>query len=424
MKQQVSENREIRPIGPEYVEEYIEIYLNAYPAFKTLDTDCREYYRQKTRRDMTLDKEVDFFGMFQDDHLISIMKLVNFRMNIYGRIRPAIGLMSLAVHPLFKKQGAALAMVRFYEAYAEEKGADITVLLPFNIEFYRKMGYGMGARIDEYHVRTASLPKVKTLDHLRLLVEADLPDILACHEAFAKANHGMLVKFEEEIREMEADDSVVRIGYYDERSLAGYASYRFKEVNESNYTLNRIEIEELICRDGKVLREILGYFRNQADLAQTIVLRSGEEDFYHLLPDASHVSGYYIPYGYLQTSVSAMGNMYKILDPVRFVNNTSYRSFPAIDQMVTFRYSDEMSGETSDMTITFRNGSWSAANAGTPRGTIITCTKGDLSSLLMNCGRLSSFIRLGVMETNQPVEIPALDQLLYYPQKPYSNSDF
>ena len=32
-------NREIRPIGTEYVEEYIEIYLNAYPAFKALDED-------------------------------------------------------------------------------------------------------------------------------------------------------------------------------------------------------------------------------------------------------------------------------------------------------------------------------------------------------------------------------------------------
>ena len=417
-------NREIRPIGTEYVEEYIEIYLNAYPAFKALDEDCREYFRQKTRRDMTSDKEVDFFGMFQDDRLISIMKLVSFQMNIYGQIRPAIGLMSLAVHPLFKKQGAALEMVRFYEAYAEEKGADITVLLPFNIEFYRKMGYGLGARIDEYHVPTASLPKQKSLQHLRLLHETDFPDILACHEAFAKAKHGMLMKFEEEIRDMEADDSILRVGYYDEGTLAGYAAYRFKENSETNYTLNRIEVEEMICCDGKVLREILGYFRNQADLAQTIVLRSGEEDFYHLLPDASHVSGYYIPYGYLQTSVSAMGNMYKILDPVRFVNNTSYRRFPMIDRTVTFRYTDELSGETGDVTVTFQEGMWSAAKVSAAQDAIIICTKGDLSSLLMNCGRLSSFIRLGVMETDKPEEIPVLDQLLYYPQKSYSNSDF
>ena len=95
-----------------------------------------------------------------------------------------------------------------------------------------------------------------------------------------------------------------------------------------------------------------------------------------------------------------------------------------IDRTVTFRYTDELSGETGDVTVTFQEGMWSAAKVSAAQDAIIICTKGDLSSLLMNCGRLSSFIRLGVMETDKPEEIPVLDQLLYYPQKSYSNSDF
>ncbi len=38
-------------------------------------------------------------------------------------------------------------------------------------------------------------------------------------------------------------------------------------------------------------------------------------DFCHLFTDPSHVSGYYIPNGYLQTNVSAICNMYKVMDP-------------------------------------------------------------------------------------------------------------
>ena len=35
--------REIKNIGPERIEEYLTVYLNAYPAFKSQDDYCREY---------------------------------------------------------------------------------------------------------------------------------------------------------------------------------------------------------------------------------------------------------------------------------------------------------------------------------------------------------------------------------------------
>ena len=60
--------RKIRPIGPEDVEQYLEVYLNAYPAFKSLDDECRQFYREKTIFDMTNDKEVDFFGLLRTRH--------------------------------------------------------------------------------------------------------------------------------------------------------------------------------------------------------------------------------------------------------------------------------------------------------------------------------------------------------------------
>ena len=418
-------SREIRPVGPDYLEEYLEIYLNAYPAYKSLDEDCRQYYREKTLLDMTTDQEVDFVGMFEGDKLIALMKLVRFQINLYGQMHPTVGLMSLAVHPLFKKQGAALEMVKYYEQYALDHGASVAILLPFNMEFYRRMGYGLGARMDEYHIRTSQLPECSDLSHLRLLHMEDIDDVLACHEAFARANHGMLIKFEEEIREMRKDFSTLRVGYYEDEKLVGYAAYRLMEASETNYTLNEIVVDELIYRDSTVLRALLGFLRNQSDLAQTIVLRSGEEDFYHLFDDAAHLSGNYIPFGYLQTNTSAMGNMYKLLDPAKFVADANHRCFPALDRTVRFCYEDSFTKENQTLDIEFRNGCWSASSKGTatPDATV-TCRQSDLSSLLMNCGRLSSFLRLGVMEIDHPECTGDLDYLLYYNQKPFSNSDF
>jgi hypothetical protein len=234
----------------------------------------------------------------------------------------------------------------------------------------------------------------------------------------------MLIKYEEEIRDMRADESTIRVGYEEDGELVGYAAYHFVQENDVNYTMNRIVVDELIYSSGTVLRALLGYLRNQADLAETIVIRSGEEDFYHLLPDAADVSGNYIPFGYLQTNVSAMGNMYKVMDPEKFVAHTDYRQFPAIDKTVRFRYLDEMASEEKSLTVAFADGRWSVAKEDAKVDATITCAMSDLSALLMNCGRLASFVRLGVMEIDNPAETPVLDMLLYYAQKPFSNSDF
>lgn len=112
--------RKIEKIGKGFIEDYLDVYLNAYPAFKALDDKCREAYRAKTTFDMDNDKDVEFIGFFNDNKLVSTMKLVNFQMNLYGQMNPAVGLMSLAVHPLYKKQGIALEMVKYYEDYTKK----------------------------------------------------------------------------------------------------------------------------------------------------------------------------------------------------------------------------------------------------------------------------------------------------------------
>lgn len=58
--------------------------------------------------------------------------------------------------------------------------------------------------------------------HLRLLQPEDFDRVLACHSRFAAQNHGMVEKFEEEVRAARTDVQVRRIGYCaDRRDAAG-----------------------------------------------------------------------------------------------------------------------------------------------------------------------------------------------------------
>lgn len=425
--------REVRFIDTAYVEEYLDIYLNAYPAFKALDDECREHYRRKTITDMTQDTDMEFTGLFEDGRLIAIMKIVKFSMNLYGELRPVTGLMSLGVHPLHKKKGAALDMVKFFEAYTEESGAAAGLLLPFNMAFYKKMGYGYGAKMDEYHIPTVSLPKANDLSKLRLLDMSDLPRVLECHSEYVKQNHGALIKFQEEIRDMEGDTQTRRIGYVEgcgAGELKGYIAYRFVCDSEVNYTLNHIEVDELIYQDGAVLKALLGFLRNQADEAQSVVIRTGEPDFYHLLDNAQDLSGNYINFGYLQSNISAVGTMYKVVNPYRFVELSAHRCFEPAEMTVEFRYEDELAHCEDSLKIAFvkdESGEcshWAAAPLDKACDAVVKLKKSDLSSLLMGVCSLGSLVRLGAAQISDSGYLQQLDRLFECGQKPFSNSDF
>ena len=103
-------NWSVRPLTEADIEAYLDIYLNAYPAYKALDGECRQHYREKHLTELREDTQTRTVGLFEGDVLIATMKLILFSMNFFGVMQPACGLMALEVHPLHKKKGAALAL--------------------------------------------------------------------------------------------------------------------------------------------------------------------------------------------------------------------------------------------------------------------------------------------------------------------------
>ena len=96
--------REIKNIGPERIEEYLTVYLNAYPAFKSLDDSCRNITGRRQRPICgKIRGSVEFVGLFEDNKLVATMKIVKFSMNFYGRMEYATGLMPWRFIPCIRK---------------------------------------------------------------------------------------------------------------------------------------------------------------------------------------------------------------------------------------------------------------------------------------------------------------------------------
>ncbi len=416
-------NRMIRPLGPDDVEEYLTIYLMSYPAFKDIGDEGRAYKRGLVLDSMANDKDIHFMGLFEDDTLIAAMKLIDFNMNIFGEMQKATGLMALGVHPLHKRKGAALDMVRYFEKYTSESGAVIALLLPFRMDFYRQMGYGFESRLYEYRISTDKLPEYRDMSALRFLNKADFGDVLACHHDYVKKNHGMLDKFSDEINDMRDDSASRRVGYFRDGRLTSYIAYRYVCQSEVNYTLNRIEVDELIYDCPEELRALLGFLHLQSDQDQEVVLRTGEEDFFHIFDDPEDTSGYYVPFGCLETNVSTINVMHKILEPERFVKAAAYRVFPDIDLKVCFETFDEMKESRRRLLLVFNGGSWSVGEGDSPDVTI-RCRASDMASVFMGSAEVAALARLGVVEISDPSYTDRLDALFHVAQRPFSNTDF
>ena len=235
----------------------------------------------------------------------------------------------------------------------------------------------------------------------------------------------MVEKFDEEVRAARDDMQVRRMGWYDGGgTLRGYAAYRFESASDVNYTQNRLSVEELVYESGGVLRALLGGLRMQEELAQTVCLRTGEEDFHHLLDDPQDVSKNYIDYGFLQTNVSAVGTMFKLVDGQRFVEKTAYRPFPAGTLTAAFRYRDELAGEQRCLRLAFAAGRWTVAAPDAAADVTVDCRQGDLAALLMGSCGLTALRRLCAASADDAEKARQLAQLLYCVQKPWLNADY
>lgn len=425
--------RIIKALTPENMADYIDIYLNAYPAGKDLSEECYDKYYGRNLQSLQEYDHVNFFGMFEDDALIAIMKLIDFDMNLFGEIKRATGLMSLGVHPLHKRKGAARDMVKFFEEYTVKSGGAVALLLPFRMDFYKKLGYGCGTKLDEYHIKTEYLPNHRDISKLRILGKDEVDKVVKCHTEFVRKNHGALCKFEEEVRDMENDDDVRRLGYFEGDELKGYAAFTFVNTSDCNYTLNLMDVKELVYDDEEVLKVLLGGLRMQSDLVQSVIIRTGEPDFYHRLESCQDMSDNYIDFGFLQTNVSAIGTMYKIPDMKAFVEAAAHRAFPALELKVGFEVKDSLEDETDKFVLNFskdKSGDFShwsyddSAAAFDAADVHVSCSLAELSSLLMGSAEFGGLARLGVMKIDKPEYIKKLDMLLHAEQKPFTNTDY
>lgn len=415
--------REIRKLDGSHIHQYTEIAYNAYPSFKNFEKESMAEYEKSTLKILENDPDVTFYGMFEEEKLIGVMRLFDFQMNCFGKIVPASGIGFLGVHLMHKKEKVARDMLKFYEKHYCEKKIPVGTLLPFRPDFYKKMGYGLGSKMNQYRIAASRIKPYYGESDIRYIREDELEKMLDCHDRVVEKTHGMIRKIGDEKKAIFSDDFNRVVGSYDkDGNINGYMVYKFQNGKAGNYTVNNIYMKEMTYENSEVLNKLLGFLKKQEDQVNLLILNSEDEYFYYLFDDPRNDSLNYIPYGYLETNTQAVGVMYKIFNIKDAFEQFIHRNYNGSNLGIKFSIKDDFFKKEEELIVNFEKG-----EAKFEKSTFdITVSMGiaDFSAMFMGSASPKGLYNLGLLKIDDTDYLDELDRAFYCSQKPVCYTDF
>ncbi|MCB8934202.1 MAG: GNAT family N-acetyltransferase [Anaerolineae bacterium] len=308
--------RTIREIHEDELDELIRITVEAFPGMKVESRADRDRMRERLAKVMN-EPIVHFFGVFEGAAMIGVMRCYDFTMKLRETRALVGGLGGVAVDLRHKKEHVAADMVRFYLDYYRQKGAALTALYPFRPDFYHRMGFGYGVKMNRYSFRPDALPAAGVGAVVDYLTADDRDDLAACYDRFLARTNG-LIELSPHMLDALFDDTSARIvGYRQNGALRGYLVFRFEAAPGENWLTNNIQLRTLIYDDAAALLALLGFLRKQADQAGRIIYETQDETFHYLLDDPRDGSGNLLAGLWHQANTQGLGIMYRVIDAAR-----------------------------------------------------------------------------------------------------------
>jgi len=304
---------EIKVVPEEEYEEFIRIGAEAYPGMEVRTQADREKQLERFST-MRRDERWTPYGVYRDGKMVGIFRNFDFTLNVRGNLIPAGGLGYVAVDLMHKREHVAKDIVEFFVSHYDSQGAAMTTLWPFRVDFYRKMGYGLGGKTFQYRVKPEWLPRGKTKEHIRFLTGKDIPAIDECYNRMLEKRTGMIRHGEgywENI--FEFSEKLRFVGCEIDGRLEGYLVYSFKKPEHpTSFMDNDLIVSEFFYHTPEALSELLTFLHTQHDQIDRVVLHTSEEEFYFLLHNPARDSGTSMPPIYHESHLAGVGVMYRV----------------------------------------------------------------------------------------------------------------
>jgi predicted acetyltransferase len=413
---------EIRVLAPDDFETLARIFADAYPGSKITTEEERKRFAERALKLHEEEPTAQFHGLFRDGELLGIMCLYDFAMNFLQARIPAGGVGQLAVALLHKKEHVAKEMVDYFLRHYRDRGIPLATLYPFRPDFYRKMGFGYGTKMNQYLVKPAAFPKGRSKARVRALTEADRDAVVACYNRFTDQTHGMMDKSERDLRRLFASPRNRIVGCEINGEIKAYMVFTFEEG--TSFIVNDIQIQELIYENAEALSELSTFLHSQADQIRHVILNTQDEYLHYLLLDPRNNTDRLIPDVYHETNAQGVGLMYRVIDVPRIFDLLRERDFGDQTCTLTLSVVDSFLPENDGGTmLRFENGRLQQIDVGTS-DVEIRLDVAEFSSLLVGCVDFCSLVRYGLADISDPTYLEAVNRIFAVERKPICTTSF
>lgn len=408
----------IRLITEREAGEVVVMFSNAYPSASMNNPETRKKLEERIIVSQTTAQPIKYYGCFKDDRPVGAMRFHDFTMNLRSTKISVGGIGGVAVDLLHKKEKVARDMVSYFHEYYRNNGSAMTMLYPFRPDFYKKMGYGIGTKFNQYKLKPSAFPKYHTKEHLCAFRPEDKQLLIDCYERIVGSRHGMTSRPSTDWDNMTANVDNRIMCCKNRGRIEGYMIFTFKRVGDTSMLKNNMAVSEMLYENPEALQEMLYFFHTQDDQIYRIVINLPDEDFHYLCVDPRDDSDNMFAPVYHETNLQGVGLMYRVVNTRKLFELLHDNNFGNQDLKLTLNINDSFLPENSGSTmVSFSKGRPSIMENG-KTDVEITMDISDFSSLIMGAVGFKSLLRYGIAKISDNQYTDKVHQLFLTEEKP------
>ena len=402
-------------------EEYVRQSLDAYPVMmENISPETQKTWMENMRKAQAELGPIHYYGVFRGGKMVGGARYHDFDMNIHGAIIKAGGVANVFVDLLHKKEHVAKELMEHFHTHYRAEDAPMASLYPFRPDFYRRMGYGYGRKLNQYKIRPSDIPRGDKTG-VDCLTVVDAVEATECYNRYARATHGMVIKPEANITHLIQRNKI--IGYRNGDRIEALAKIKFDKVRADNSLLQDITVNYLVYENPEALRAIMTFLGSQFDQVDRVVFETHNDDL-HFLPSDPRDGEQSMFYTCWETNRQAVGIMYRVLDTGCLFDALACHDYNGDSLRLKLTIMDSFLPENHGSTlIRFKGGEAKVLD----RGKHDVETKMNVewfSSLIMGVVDFRSLWNFGLVQVSDVAYVEKLDHLFYSREKPVTMEEF
>lgn len=420
--------RSIRPLVQENYLEFAAITADAYPGIKIKTEEDKERLAQRAAQ-MSQDATIHFYGLFEesdtlDERLLGVMRLHDFTMQLLSTKTMVGGMGGLAVALLHKKEKIARDMVLFFLHHFRSRNACLASLYPFRPDFYKRMGFGLGAKMNQYRLKPDRFPKGPSKTHLTYLTPADKAAVNDCYNRFAESTNGLFLKNEFALANLFASPAAKIVAYKQEAVVQGYVVFTLNPIDEGNFLRNKMVVREFIYETPEALSELLTFIHTQADQVEFVEFDTQDDSFHHLLADPRNDSHHILPSVWHESNTQGVGIMYRVIDVKRLFAVLAEHDFGGHTCALKLSLRDSFLPENAGSTVIHFNDGRPQLQPEGPFDVEIWMDVADFSSMIVGAVAFERLHAYGLAQISDDRFLGTVDRLFHADKKPLCMTNF